>query len=218
MKLSINERGVRLTLPPRSDPIVVERFLLQQRDWLRQQWHRCHGEHSVSPLRRFQSAELPLHGMALPLHWREGTYGKVELASNRVIFQLPAGASDMALRNALREFYESQARADIGRWLPKYLPGLPSPPTRIRLKVMSSQWGSLAPNGALALDLALTLGRPSAFEYVLVHELCHLIHHNHSAAFWQEVTRRFPTWRDERDYFRREGRRLKTLLHALLHC
>lgn len=57
---------------------------------------------------------------------------------------------------------------------------------------MSSQWGSLATDGHMALDLALVLGRPSAFEYVVVHELCHLIQANHSPAFWREVECRFP--------------------------
>ena len=81
---------------------------------------------------------------------------------------------------------------------------------------MSSQWGSLAPDGSLALDLALVLARPSAFEYVLVHELCHLLQANHSPAFWREVEQRFPYWREERAYFHAEGRRLKASLRALL--
>ena len=81
---------------------------------------------------------------------------------------------------------------------------------------MSSQWGSLSPDGSLALDLALVLGSPSAFEYVLVHELCHLLHANHCAAFWREVETRFPAWRAERDYFHAEGRRLKASLRSLL--
>ena len=69
---------------------------------------------------------------------------------------------------------------------------LPRAPSRLRLRMMSSQWGSLAPDGTLVLDLALVLGRAAAFEYVLVHELCHLIHADHSrrsGARWRRVSR-----------------------------
>ena len=82
-------------------------------------------------------------------------------------------------------------------------------------KRTSSQWGSLAPDGTLMLDLALVLARPSAFEDVLVHELCHLLHADHSRRFWREVEARFPDWRGERDWFHAEGRRLKSMLRAL---
>jgi predicted metal-dependent hydrolase len=86
----------------------------------------------------------------------------------------------------------------------------------VLLKVMSSQWGSLSPDDSVALDLALVLARPSAFEYVLVHELCHLLRPDHSRAFWREVEARFPDWRDERDWFHAHGRRTKAALRALL--
>jgi predicted metal-dependent hydrolase len=95
---------------------------------------------------------------------------------------------------------------------------LPHAPSRIRFKVMSSQWGSLAPDDAMSLDLSLVLGSPAAFEYVLVHELCHLVHRDHSAAFWHEVEARFPDWRAQRSYFHAEGRRLKAGLRRLLAC
>src|SRR5690606_7297934 len=130
--------------------------------------------------------------------------------------QLPSRAGDAAIGRALRDFYEAEARADIAAWMPRYLPGLPRPPSRVRLRVLSSQWGSLAPDDTLTLDLALVLGRPSAFEYVLVHELCHLVRADHSRAFWREVEARCPDWRDARDYFHAEGRPLKAALHAIL--
>lgn len=216
IRLSVDERGARLTLPPRASLIAGERFLQQHRDWLLMQLQRHSGHEDFPPLQRGQSAFLPLRGERVPLQWHDGRFARLLHAGDGLHFHLPPAAGATAMRRALREFYEAEARTDIGRWLPGYLSALPRPPRRILLKVMSSQWGSLAPDGSLALDLALLLGKPAAFEYVLVHELCHLIHANHSARFWHEVEIRCPDWRDQREYFHHEGRRLKAALRGLL--
>lgn len=224
IRLSVDERGARLTLPLRASLVSGERFLHEHREWLRAQVI-AHAIDGLAPLLRGATMHLPLRGGELAVRWCEGRYARVWREGDVVVFQAARAGdgsragndgSRPALRRALRDFYEAEARADLGGWLPRYLPGLPRAPSRVRLKVMSSQWGSLAPDGTLALDLALVLGRPSAFEYVLVHELCHLIRPDHSRAFWREVEARCPHWRAERDYFHAEGRRLKARLRALL--
>lgn len=216
IKLSVDERGPRLTLPLRASLVSGDRFLREHRQWLGQQLQKYAGDDLAPALVREVTGWLPLRGEQVPLRWQQGRYTRLVLEEDGVHFHATARAGQATLQRALREFYEAQARADIGHWLPKYLPTLPRAPTRIRIKVMSSQWGSLSPDGSLAMDLALLLGRPSAFEYVLVHELCHLLHANHSARFWHEVESRFPTWRDEREYFHAHGRRMKGSLRALL--
>lgn len=217
IKLSVDERGARLTLPLRASLVSGERFLHQHRDWLLAQLERHRpADGGAMPLVPGTSTRLPLRGGVVPLQWEQARCLRIERDADHVRVQWPARAGDAALRRALRAFYEAEARADIGRWLPAYLPGLPRAPRCVRLKPMSSQWGSLAPDGSMSLDLALVLARPAAFEYVLVHELCHLLQANHSPAFWHEVEQRMPAWRAERDYFRREGRLLKATLRGLL--
>lgn len=224
VKLSVDERGARLTLPLRASLASGERFLHEHRGWLARQLAVYAHADGVAPLVRGESSTLPLRGEDLPLFWEPGRYTRLQRSptdpangrGDGLVFRVPARAGDAALRRALREFYEAEARADVGRWLPRYLPALPRPPSRIGFKVMSSQWGSLAPGGALTLDLALVLGPPAAFEYVLVHELCHLLHADHSPAFWREVEARCPSWRSQRDWFHAEGGRLKASLRRLL--
>jgi predicted metal-dependent hydrolase len=217
LRLSVDERGARLTLPTRASLVSGDRFLAEHKTWLADQLVRYTLD-GLPTLLRGVSTTLPLRGTTIPLRWAEGRFTALEFdaATGEAIFRLPARAGDAAMRRVLRDFYEGQARADVGRWLPKYLPTLPCAPRRVAFKVMSSQWGSLAPNGVVALDLALVLARPSAFEYVLVHELCHLVRADHSRAFWREVEARFPAWRAERDYFHADGRRIKAALRALL--
>lgn len=216
MKLSVDERGARLTLPLRASLVSGERFLHEHRRWLATQLERYETGGSLPTLARLQTVELPLRNARVPLHWHEGRFARLTIEGDALHFHLPAHASDAVMRRALRDFYEAQARADVGAWMPRYLPGLPRAPSRVRLKVMSSLWGSLSPDGSLALDLSLVLGDPRAYEYVLVHELCHLIHANHSPAFWHEVESRFPNWRAQREYFHANGRQLKASLRRLL--
>jgi predicted metal-dependent hydrolase len=162
-----------------------------------------------------RDSELPLRGEQLPIAWREARYTRVLREGDAVVIARPERATDRQLRAALKSFYEGEARADIGAWMPKYLPGLPSGPANLRLRSLSSLWGSLSASDGLLLDLSLVLGRPSAFEYVLVHELCHLLHRNHSRRFWREVEKRWPDWRDARDYLHGDGLALKAELRRL---
>lgn len=215
IKLSVDERGARLTLPLRASRAEGERFLHEHRGWLAAQLER-QADAAGSGLVRDGTATLPLRGVELPLRWQGGRATRLERGDDGLCFTAPANAGDAALRRALKDFYEAQGRADTGRWLPKYLPDMPRTPRRIVFKRPSSLWGSLAPDGTLALDLALLLAPPPAFEYVLVHELCHLLHADHSPRFWGEVEARFPAWRDQRDFLRVEGRALKGRLRQLL--
>ncbi|WP_415252402.1 M48 family metallopeptidase [Thermomonas sp.] len=216
IRLSVDERGARLTLPLRASLISGERFLHEHRNWLSQQMAQ-HAQQAGERLQRGVTTSLPLRDAEVPLHWDTARAARLDFdADGALRFAAPANAGDAALRRALKDFYEAQGRMDVGRWLPKYIAGLPRAPRRITFKRTASQWGSLAPDGTLSLDLSLVLARPSAFEYVLVHELCHLIHADHSRRFWREVEARCPDWRAERAYFHAEGHRLKGRLRALL--
>lgn len=215
LKLSVDERGARLSMPLRASLLAGDRFLREHAGWLALQLQQ-HAERAPDPLQPGITHELPLRGDVVLLRWTTGRIHRVHVDTDHaLVFETPAKASEAAMCRALRDFYEAQARSDIGRWLPLHVHELPRPPSRVTFKTMSSQWGSLAPDGAMALDLSLVLARPAAFEYVLVHELCHLIHANHSPAFWHEVEQRCPHWRAERSYFNAHGRQLKASLRAL---
>ncbi|KFN43831.1 M48 family metallopeptidase [Arenimonas oryziterrae] len=214
LRLIVGDKGVRLTLPRSASIKLAEQFLFEHRDWLQAQLAKL-PVIDTRPFSRDHDQHLLLRGERVPILWSEGRYTRVTGETHGITVACAAKATDKQLRAALRDFYSQQARADIGQWLPRYLPQLPRPPSSFRLRALSSLWGSLAPDDALSLDLSLVLGRPSAFEYVLVHELCHLIHRDHSRRFWREVEARCPDWHDARDYLHGEGLMLKSELRRL---
>lgn len=215
IKLTVNERGVRLTLPMRASLRAADAFLHEHRDWIAKQLPKWNARAAAAPF-DLDTTTLPLRGRMLPLRREAGRYARVHVADERIVLALPERAGEASARRALKEFYLTQARVDIGRWLPRYLPSFPRAPSVIRIRPLSSLWGSLSARDALSLDLALVLGEPAAFEYVLVHELCHLVHRHHRPAFWREVEARGPDWRAQRDYLRAHGAALKANLRGLL--
>jgi predicted metal-dependent hydrolase len=216
LRLLVTERGVRLTLPVRASERSAIAFLAEQSAWLARTLAKRPPPTEHAALVRGAAVAIPLRGETLPLRWADGRFARIERDGDELVMHLPARATDTSARRALKDFYLAQARQDVGAWLPKYLPSLPAPPASLRLRPLASLWGSLGPRNDLSLDLSLVLGRPGAFEYVLVHELCHLHERNHSRRFWRHVESHWPQWKDERDYLRGEGLALKSRLKALV--
>jgi hypothetical protein len=76
----------------------------------------------------------------------------------------------------------------IGRW-----------PRLIKIKNQKKQWGSCSSNGIVRFNWKVIMTPISVLDYVVVHELCHLLHPHHSAQFWQKVQSIIPDYKKKRD-------------------
>ncbi len=76
---------------------------------------------------------------------------------------------------------------------------------RVTIRCQKSRWGSCSGTGNLNFNCLLALAPREVLDYVVVHELAHRKHMDHSAAFWQEVERVLPDYRTRRDWLRRNG-------------
>ncbi|MCL2371306.1 M48 family metallopeptidase [Candidatus Saccharibacteria bacterium] len=74
----------------------------------------------------------------------------------------------------------------------------------IRLGHMRTRWGSRSSSGTISLNIGLVRLPDHLIDYVIIHELCHIVHMNHSPAFWAEVAKHCPAYRtcrkEMRDY------------------
>lgn len=219
MRLIVSEGRVRLTLPRWASTRDGEAFLRQHRDWLEAQLRTQEARERtlLAPLRFGDAGPLTLRGQPRALRWEEGLFARADLHGDEALLvTAPRQAVPATIGAALGALFEAEARRDIGQLLPRYLPTLPRAPLSLKIRPLSSLWGSLSVRDSLSLDLSLILGPPAALEYVLVHELCHLIHGDHSPRFWAAVEARFPDWRRQREYLRNDGLALKAELKRLL--
>lgn len=107
-------------------------------------------------------------------------------------------AERIAVREAINAWYVERARefllqrlAEVARPL-RWVKALP--PTRLRY--MRVQWGSCSTQGMLTLHPWLVKAPRECVDYVLLHELCHLAHHNHGPNFYRSLDRHMPNWRN----------------------
>ena len=76
---------------------------------------------------------------------------------------------------------------------------------RITIRCQKSKWGSCSAAGNLNFNCLLMLSPEEVQDYVVVHELCHRLEMNHSEAFWKNVERVLPNWRESRRWLREHG-------------
>jgi predicted metal-dependent hydrolase len=77
--------------------------------------------------------------------------------------------------------------------------------TRITMRDQRSRWGSCSSTGALSFNWRLVLAPHDVLDYVVVHEVCHLVEHNHGPAFWRLVGRRRPDYRESKRWLDDHG-------------
>lgn len=80
--------------------------------------------------------------------------------------------------------------------------------TRVRVAMQRTRWGSCSSRGTLSFNVRLYLAPPEALDYVVVHELCHLVHMNHSKEFWALVESIMPDYKVWRRWLRENGNSL----------
>jgi predicted metal-dependent hydrolase len=68
-------------------------------------------------------------------------------------------------------------------------------PGRLQVRCQRTRWGSCSRRGTISLNVCLLFQRPEVVRYLMIHELAHLRHMNHSTRFWSEVARHEPDWR-----------------------
>ena len=186
---------VAVSVPRRLSTEAADRFVLSRGPWLLRALDRAAARRDALP-----EAALPrLWGEPLDIVRRPGFPAGAALAEGRLLLTLEDPAQEPAL---LRRWQSEQAAAQFPARLAALYPlaaaeGVACPQLRVRR--MTSRWGSCAAaTGWVPLNTAL-LSLPSVcLDYVILHELAHCLHPDHSPAFYAVLDRWMPGHREVR--------------------
>jgi len=120
---------------------------------------------------------------------------------------LPGPDQAQYTRRLVQDWYREQAARIIGEEVGGYAISLGVELPPFRLRNIRRRWGSCSHKNHLNFNLRLIMAPIDLVEYVVVHELCHIRHKNHSREFWGTVRELMPDYPERRGRLKREGQR-----------
>lgn len=231
-KVSAKARNIRLEVRPGGDVVLVYprfvaraeamAFLRAREPWVRQKLIELQAREARQerppPLRWDGSGCVPLRGAMVPVRVEAARLrtGQVRIADEGItVF---AGSAALRAPDKLSQLLagalRTQARSDARRYLDDEALRLSVKPRALRLNDAHTLWGSCNPSGTICLSWRLVMAPAAVFRYVAVHELCHLVHRNHSARYWSLVERQMPDYEMHKRWLREHGAGLHLHLPA----
>lgn len=133
----------------------------------------------------------------------------VRLEGRRIYINLNGHRNSVTL--TLEKWYRGQAKVIFTRKADAFKNVMGVSYNKILIRGQKTRWGSCSPRGTLSLNWKLLMAPESVIDYVIIHELAHLRHMNHSRKFWELVAKHCPNWKKHRRWLTLHEEELKTL-------
>lgn len=109
---------------------------------------------------------------------------------------------NIKVQKLLTNWYRNHAHKYLQERTEKFANIIGVSPSSISIKNYKSRWGSCSINGAIDYNWKIIQAPKKVIDYVVVHELCHLIEHNHSPKYWSYVEKFMPNWKESRNWLK----------------
>lgn len=189
------ELQVLVTAPEGASLERIEAIVRKRTPWIIRQENFFLSFHPRTPVRKYVGGESHLYfGRQYTLRIKEGKRNDVHRKRNTIEVTVKSRAQ---VKKLLLNWYRLQAKEKFGElaepWIEEFRK-YKVKPTGIYLQNMPTRWGSCTPNGKIILNPDLIKAPKRCIEYVIIHELCHLVHHDHTQKFFDLQKKVMPDW------------------------
>lgn len=196
--LSIDHRGLRVGAPQRASLSEVETAILHHGEWIRKKLDEWRSRSAPEVLHIVDGLRLPVLGRPIDI--------RLALGANRCLWNLQAVDPTLTLclrspaeaPRVLEKALRDRARELFAERIAHYAPLLGVELPRLSLSSARTRWGSCSLRTGIRLNWRLIHFPPPVIDYVVAHELAHLLEMNHSPRFWAIVGRLYPDYQAAR--------------------
>jgi len=198
--------GLEVVAPAKMAKRELERVLEEKAGWIEKNLAKAGEAEKTKPRRRAlrDGAILPYMGRKLKLKVRLSQDGgtSVTVVGRKLVATVTDG-SPQGLRKAIAAWYKESAGDIITARVEKLGKGLKI--GRVSIRDQKTRWGSCSSRGNLSFNWRLSLAPPAVIDYLVIHELAHLEHPDHSRRFWEKVARRCPKYKEHVAWLKEHG-------------
>ena len=190
---------VEVVVPRRARPREVQLFIAAQREWIEAKRAAALRNRPVPEQFPPPDVRFAATGEAWRLHVAGGQGGvrirALGAGPQPRVLRITGTASSSALRQGLRAWLLRAARTRLEPRVAALAAATGVRYTQVSIRRQRSRWGSCSVRGTISLNVCLLFQPAEVVDYLIVHELMHVKHMNHSARFWQAVERHCANWR-----------------------
>ncbi|MBZ0291357.1 MAG: M48 family metallopeptidase [Anaerolineae bacterium] len=206
------EHGVEVTAPAGMSEQSVEQVLQQKGRWIMEKLDAIASIETPPPKKEFVSGEKFLYlGRQYTLVVSERAERRPLLVMRNSTFEatVQPGMKVWDRQNIIRElfraWYKQRAEDKLTEQVRTYADLLNLQPSEIKVTDMDRRWGSCTPRGAVHLNWRLIMAPIQIIDYLVVHELCHLLVPEHSTKFWDRIGSIIADYEERREWLRING-------------
>lgn len=189
--------GVEVVVPRRTKPREVQAFVRENREWIERARKSFAADHPPEDFALPTQIRLPaIDRTARVRYVKRGNAKSVRYSySSGVLTLTGQTGNDTYCIAAIRRWLSATAKREFEPLLAALSALTESPYARMHVRAQKSCWGSRSSSGTISLNLCLLFLDPPLLRYLMIHELCHARHMNHSKRFWRLVRRYEPNYR-----------------------
>lgn len=207
LKLTLSPSGEVIVTTPRFIPeFAVKQFVIQHKEWI--ETHRTQIEMKKKSLLNSEADTFLYFGQAyktkIKLDHRKKVGVEVD-EKNKTLIINPVAPNKKSAERALTRFLESALHEFVITAVENLTKNMNVEVQKITFRRQSTRWGSCSSLGNLNFNWQLVHAPEPVIRYVIVHELAHRVHMDHSTQFWKLVERFDPEFRKHRGWLKRHG-------------
>jgi len=208
LRLTVARDGsLKVAAPLRAPLKLIEEFVLSHADWIAVEKEKARLRAEQNPVKCFVAGEkFRLFGLERELIFEPidpRARPRVELVENYIVVYRSANESQGdSTRALIAKFYDRQARLHLPERVEHFVRAMQVKPSGLSFRCQKTRWGSCSNQGHISLNWKIVFAPEKVIDYLVVHELSHLVHANHSADFWSMVKKHDPDYLSHRRWLR----------------